>query len=336
MATNKHATIRYNTLDRCFSHPIKKFFIVDLIAACNEAIYEFTGIQEGVKRRQIFDDIAFMKSEQGWSIPLLHIRAGKRVYYRYADKSFSINNKGINSTEAKQLSESLTILSRFKGLPQFVWVDEIAVRLEETFKLKGRTDSVVGFEQNPYLKGLTYFSDLFHAIQVKQAIQVTYQGFHKNGPSDMVFHPWYLKQYNNRWFCLGFNNQYNSHTIMALDRIIQIDASEYPYIENVTLDFDEYFEDVVGVTVKQHTPVQKVLLRVSPKTWPYIMSKPLHGSQKVKKTTDIEVYIELEVQINHELMAQIFSYMDGIQVIEPHILREKCKAIVSHLYSTYF
>ena len=64
MATNKHATIRYHALDRCFSNFGRRFFIEDLIEACNQAIYDFDGIEDGVKRRQIFDDINFMESDQ--------------------------------------------------------------------------------------------------------------------------------------------------------------------------------------------------------------------------------------------------------------------------------
>lgn len=68
MATNKHATIRYHALDRCFSNWGRRYYIEDLIEACNLALYEFSGVEDGVKRRQIFDDITFMESEQGWSI----------------------------------------------------------------------------------------------------------------------------------------------------------------------------------------------------------------------------------------------------------------------------
>ena len=50
MATNKHATIRYLALDRCFSNFGKKFFIDDLINACNTALYDFTGIDDGGKK----------------------------------------------------------------------------------------------------------------------------------------------------------------------------------------------------------------------------------------------------------------------------------------------
>ena len=65
MATNKHAVIRYQALDRCFSNFARRFYIEDLIEACNDAIYDFTGKEDGIERRQLFDDIKFMESEAG-------------------------------------------------------------------------------------------------------------------------------------------------------------------------------------------------------------------------------------------------------------------------------
>ena len=65
MATNKHATIRYHTLDKCFSNFNRPYFIENLIEACNQALFDFGGIEDGIKRRQIYDDITFMESEQG-------------------------------------------------------------------------------------------------------------------------------------------------------------------------------------------------------------------------------------------------------------------------------
>jgi hypothetical protein len=125
VATNKHAIIRYQTLDKCFGNPGRRYYIDDLIEACNKSINEFTGIDIDIKRRQIFEDIKFMESAQGWNVPLAHVRDGHKVYYRYSEKSFSINNQPLNETEENQLKEALLTLSRFKGMPQFAWVDEI-------------------------------------------------------------------------------------------------------------------------------------------------------------------------------------------------------------------
>jgi predicted DNA-binding transcriptional regulator YafY len=327
MATNKHATIRYHALDRCFSNYGRKFFIEDLIDACNHAIYEFAGIEEGVKRRQVFDDITFMESEQGWSIPLERIKEGKRVYYRYSDKSFSIKNHGINPAEAEQLKETLTILTRFKGMPQFEWIEEIQIRLEETFMLKGNIQSIVGFEQNPFLKGLNHFTGIFNAIQHEKALKIKYQGYRQENPTHTTLHPWYLKQFNNRWFLFGFNEELRTMTNFALDRIIGYEESKIKYLKNDVVNFDEYFDDVVGVTVKSDAPIEKILIKIKKEIWPYIESKPLHGSQKFKSKSEEDVLVELNIQINHELMALLFSYMDAIEIIEPKSLRERFKSI---------
>lgn len=335
MATNKHATIRYHALDKCFGNFGRKFFIEDLLEACNEAIYDFDGIEDGVKRRQIFDDITFMESNQGWAIPLERHKDGRRVYYRYAIKSFSISNKGINPSEAEQLRDTLSILSRFKGMPQFEWVEEIQIRLEDTFKLKGDTASSVSFEQNPYLRGLNHFTDLFNAIQNQQALRIAYQGFRQDTISHHIIHPWYLKQYNNRWFLFGYNGTYQSLSNLAIDRIASIDQSNETYKENKDIDFEEYFEDIVGVSVHPDKETEKVLLKININSWPYIKSKPLHGSQKIMDENENDVSVQLDVQINYELIALLFSYMDAIEIVQPSALRDKFKTISETIYKKY-
>jgi predicted DNA-binding transcriptional regulator YafY len=229
MATNKHATIRYHALDRCFSNYGRRFFIEDLVDNCNKSIFEFAGIEDGVKKRQVFDDIVFMESEQGWSISLERIKDGKRVYYRYSDKSYSIKNHGINQAEAEQLNDTLTILNRFKGMPQFEWIEEMQIRLEDTFKLNENIQSFVGFEQNPFLKGLSHFTGLFNAIKNEVTLKVIYQGYKQEKPMIVNLHPWYLKQYNNRWFLFGFNDDYQLISNFALDRIIEFNESKIKF-----------------------------------------------------------------------------------------------------------
>lgn len=336
MATNKHATIRYHSLDKCFSNYGRKFFIEDLINACNVEIYEFTGIEDGVKRRQVFDDIKFMESEQGWSIPLERYKEGKRVFYRYSNKNFSIKNFGINPNEAEQIKESLAIMSRFKGLPQFEWIEEIQIRLEDTFKLNGNIKNpTVGFEHNPYLKGLEHFTGLFNSINNKSALKINYKAFNQDSAIKIQLHPWYLKQYNNRWFLFGYNEEYNAISNFALDRIIDFEETNSNYIENFDVNFEEYFEDVIGVTVKKAEDVEKILIKITKELWPYIESKPLHGSQKIKGYSEKDIIIELNVEINHELISLLFSYIDSIEVIEPEILKDRFRLLSENIFKKY-
>ena len=136
MATNKHALIRYLALDKCFRNPGRRYSIDDLIDECSKELQEFSGDESGVKKRQVLKDIDFMTSANSYEIPLEKYKDGRRVYYRYTDRNFSIKNQPLNETEAIQLKETLITLSRFKGLPQFEWVSEIITRLESEFSIE--------------------------------------------------------------------------------------------------------------------------------------------------------------------------------------------------------
>lgn len=130
MATNKNALIRYKVLDNCFRNPGRRYFINDLIAECESVLLEIDPNSNGISRRQIFEDISFMESKEGWSIELNKLRDGKKVYYRYVDMSFSINNMPLNEIEINQLKAALDILTQFKGMPQFEWINELVPKLK--------------------------------------------------------------------------------------------------------------------------------------------------------------------------------------------------------------
>lgn len=322
MSTNRHAAIRYQALDRCFSNWGRKYFIEDLIEACNEAIYEFTGNSNGIKRRQLFDDIRFMESEAGYSIPLEKLSEGKRKYYRYSDRNFSINKRPLSQHEAEQLKDTVLMLNRFKGLPQFEWMEEVLTRLEDSFKLKANADSVVAFEQNPYLKGLGHFTALFNAIIHKQVLEIAYRPSFGE-PQTYILHPYFLKQYNNRWFLFG---QADGKIMnMAIDRISSFHTTTLPYIENQSVNFMEYFSDVVGVTVPYNAKPETILLKIDRNRYNYIASKPFHESQTELKhlSDEKEVAIRLKLIPNYEFETLLLGFADSIEILQPLSLKEK-------------
>jgi predicted DNA-binding transcriptional regulator YafY len=335
VATNKHAIIRYQTLDKCFRNPGKRYFIEDLIEECNNTIYEFSGNDIGIKRRQIFEDIKFMESPQGWNIPLEHNRDGHKVYYRYADKSFSINNQPLNETEENQLKEALLTLSRFKGMPQFEWVDEISTRLDSGLGLSHKTDKIIEFDQNNYLKGLEHITPIYNSILYKMAIDVDYKSFKQEASQSVVLHPYFLKQYNKRWFLFGKSEVSEGLMNLALDRIISIKESKKKFIPNRSIDFNEYFEDIVGVTLSNEETVQNIVLEVSNNLMPYIQTKPIHGSQKMIEHGENHTLISLDLIPNYELEALILSYGEGIKVLLNGEFRDKINTRIKKMFELY-
>jgi predicted DNA-binding transcriptional regulator YafY len=335
MATNKHAIIRYQALDKCFRNPGRRYYIEDLVEACNIALYEFTGIENGVKRRQVLDDIKFMESEQGWNIPLERIRDVHRVYFRYEDKDFSINNQPLNETEENQLKEALLTLSRFKGLPQFEWVDEIAARLDSGLGLSHNNEKIIEFDQNNYLRGLEHITPIYNAILYKKAIKLTYKSFRQEHPQTIILHPYFLKQYNNRWFLFGNNDDTSQLMNLALDRIEQLEESNKRYILNKTLDFNEYFEDVIGVTVGNEGKTEHIVLKVQNSLLPYIETKPIHGSQKIKERATDYALVTLDIIPNYEFESLLLSMGENVTIMKPQTLRLKLNDRIKAMQANY-
>jgi predicted DNA-binding transcriptional regulator YafY len=334
MATNKNAIIRYQTLDRCFRNPGRKYNIDALVNTCNEALYEIDPNSSGIRKRQVYEDIKFMKDSRGFDAPIESFKDGRNAYYRYSNSNFSINSQPLNEMEARQLKESLLTLSRFKGLPQFEWMEELSARLEHTFKFK--TDQkVISFDENQFLTGREFISTIYNAIVNQKVLKIAYQSFKQEESIVLEFHPYHIKQYNNRWFVFGSVTGNTNITNLSLDRIILIDESSAKYILNTSIDFDEYFEDVIGVSVPNNGEPQKVLLKIERELWPYIKTKPMHGSQKVKQKTNEFTIIQLEVQLNYEFESLILSRGEAIEVLKPDQLREKIKTRLQQLINKY-
>ncbi|MCU4177700.1 helix-turn-helix transcriptional regulator [Carboxylicivirga sp. N1Y90] len=334
MPTNKNATIRYLTLDRCFSNLGRNYYINDLIEACNEALLDIDPLSTGVKRRQVYDDIKFMRDSKGYDAPIETFKNGKRAYYRYTDSDFSISKQPITEDEVQKLKETLLTLSRFQGLPQFEWIDDMKARLDHSFNRRS-DQKVISFEENPFLTGREFLGSVYNSIINKVVIEIEYQSFRHDTTTHFTIHPYHLKQYNNRWFLFGLNDNRNEITNIPLDRICSIEESTRHYQPNSIINFEDYFEDVIGVSIPSGEKTQKVVLKLSNQLWPYVKTKPIHGSQKIKTQTEKFTIIELDLYLNYELEALILSRGEQIEVIEPIDLRNKIQERIAQMGECY-
>lgn len=323
MATNKNANLRYHVLDKCLSNPIKKYFIQDLIDACTEKLLEIDPDSKGISRRQVLEDLKYMASEEGYKALIDHLKDGKKTYYRYEDKNFSIDKQPLNQSELEQVRSAMSILSRFKGMPQFEWVNELSPKLEQAFLMEKQNAPIISFDNNSYLTGIEYLGPLFHHILYQKALQITYQSFKSEYPKTMIIHPYYLKQYNNRWFFIGLNAKFEKLSHLALDRIKELSLASVDYQANLTYDFEEYFDDIIGVTFPENGIKEKIIMKFSTDAAPYVISKPIHHSQKRISYEHGILIVSIEVIPNYELESLILSFGDRVEVLESKSLKNK-------------
>lgn len=99
-------------------------------------------------------------------------------------------------------------------------------------------------------------------------------------------------------------------------------------------DWEEYFFDLVGVTRPENVNLQEIVLKFSPEVSPYVITKPIHPSQKHKNDpTGLEV--KIKVIPNFELERLILSFGEQVKVIAPLDFKERISErlqFANHLY----
>jgi predicted DNA-binding transcriptional regulator YafY len=322
MPLTKIASIRYKILDTCFRNPGKRYFIEDLLYECAKVLKEMNPDISGISRRTILADIAFMESGEGWSIDLERTRVNKRVFYRYSDLSFSINNMPLNKTDLFQLKDALGILAQFRGMPQFDWINEMLPKLHNGLQSQEDSIGLMEFEKNEDYKGHEFLGEIFNAIYNKRVLKVKYQPYTAEEPSILTLHPYLLKSYNQRWFLFGYNPEYGRYDWnLAVDRIESFEETNQTYTENNTINWQDYFYDIIGVTKPEGKEVEKVVVHIKGIRAKYAATKPLHGSQIPRWIDESTLQLTLRIIINREFVNTLLSFGADVIVIEPQTLR---------------
>ncbi len=336
MPTNKNALLRYQILDQCFSDFSRKYEIHDLLEKVNAALYELYGT--AIRIRQIRDDIKYMRDRMAYNAPIVAYQYdGKKCYYRYDNPDFTIFKNELSPVEIAKLGSTIDMLSRFRGIPANAWLEEVISSLELRFGIKQSKENIVSFDTNEQLRGLQFLDALIDAAINHQPLRIVYRPFYSEEQESIV-HPYHLKQYNNRWFLLGYQESPNGNymTNMALDRIVRFSTTDVPFIPNTNVDFNACFKDIVGVTIPEEHPItERVVLKFDDNSFPYVINKPIHHSQII--VNEIEHILELTVRPNYELEANIASFGEHVDVLEPQWLREvfanKAKKNFQHYFS---
>lgn len=335
---NANAYLRMRVIDACLRNRRQRYYIDTLQEVVCDAL-SYNNETE-VSERTIREDLTIISrdprlEENGVTLERIY-DVDHRVYYRYSKPDFSIFEPYLTQEEAEQLSDTIQLLSKFKGLPQFEWLDETMARLKQQFELDGTVADMVSFAQNPDLVGMDdFFGPLFEAIVHHQVVDVTYHRFGR--PTRVrTIHPYQLRQYNNRWYLVGFEPRQSKRfpfVVLPIDRIekvvVNAKAKFIPKDEDV--DFDDYFYDIIGVSLNPESKPEEVLLKaVYPAVW-YMESKPIHPSQREVKEPlvageDLQTQpyklFRLNIIPNEELVQRLLVLADQVEVLKPNYLRE--------------
>lgn len=317
MPASKNALIRYKTIDRCLRNRYRRWTLEDLIEACSDALYEFEGRDENVSKRTIQLDIQMMRSEKlGYNAP---IKVVDNKYYIYEDPDYSITESPLAPGDVERMEEAVKVLRQLAGFQEFAGMEDLLGRLQDRVReTQEKSKPVIFLDKNERLKGLEFIAPLHKYITGKKALEITHQGFKALDPHTFVFHPYALKEYNNRWFLVGYRWKKTGIQNLALDRIISFKESDSTFIDSPDFDPEVWFSDVIGVSKTVADKPQIIRFRATKQHAPYIKTKPLHSSQQlIEEAPDGSAVFELNVIVNNELIRVLLGFGMGIKVLSP-------------------
>jgi len=333
MPLNKEALIRYRVINRCLvdSKYVSK---AKLIRACEEAL-DIAPIGE----RTIDQDIHDMREDTrlGFHAPIRHSRE-KNGYY-YDDPDYSIDNIPLNEEELEALSFASTMLEQYKHIDLFTTftgaVQKIVDAVNIRRMLKTEPSSpFIQFESVPEMKGSEYLMEIIEAIRDKKVIEIKHKRFDSDKAYLHLVHPYLLKEYRNRWYLIGLNDDIEQIRTYGLDRIQEISVNREIEFFDAGFDPAEYFKSAIGIIAPETKP-QEVLLKFAKDQGQYVITQPIHESQEIVEETDTHVIISLHIIPTFELVSLILGWGAEVEVIKPGSLRKRVKGIVEGMNDLY-
>ena len=335
MPANKNAMTRYKILDELLSSRYHNYSLDDLTEEVSNRLADMYPDTNGVVRRTIEKDIFYLEYEgpflvdiERYSVPSYNTEKQKsymKQCLRYAQPSFSIFKKNMSDDEKYLLSEALSLLGQFDGLPNLDALEGLRLGLG----IRKPENKIISFTKNP-LENSTILGELFTSISQNQVICLSYHKFMDcDNIQTINIYPYLLKEYNRRWFLIGAAEDGGKILCYSLDRIDKVEPlPSHKYLEYEG-NINELFDDIIGVTLYENAPIYNIFIWVSDFSKDYVETKPLHDSQRSLPIDTENKYrlqypilkggkfYRIDCKLNYELIRELTSFGKELLVIEP-------------------
>ena len=343
MPQNKNFQKRITILDECFSSRTGHFTLERLIDVVSEKL------DVSVSRKTIQNDIKYIRETienkksakidfDAYPVFIPRLFDGKKTIFKYSDVNLSLGNQLLSKTDQEQLEETLSILSRYRHHEDFSWLDEMFPRIKTAFNLVHEDyNGLISYQSNRDYSGQSWVGKLYNLLLIKKILIIEYKGFKDDSSYVRRIHPYHLKQFNNRWFLFGWeeSEHYTGITNLALDRIQDVTETIEDIVPN-TIDWGDFFDQMIGVSVEPNQEPIDLKLKFSAKRIPYVITKPIHGaSQRLDKTDPERRTIILNLLPNNEMYQAILSFGSDVEVLGPIEVKEKMKEISTTMKNYY-
>ena len=342
MAVTTKQIARYRIIDECLQNRHHQPSTSN--NSRHRGIWSLNDLMEAIEQktdstvsdRTLKEDISRMKEDidLAYYAPIENERG---IGYFYSDPGYKLTETPLSPATITALKDVIELLRQFKGFKYFENAEGLIYNIEENILKSEFTD--VQFDVLPGYNGLDFIDPIKKAIREKKVLKMTYKAFYEEAETPRHIHPYLLKEYNNRWFVYAYTNEYantdRDEGVYGLGRIISLDPTNKRYRHPSKKRIKEYFRDIIGVTNYKEKKAGQIVLRLTKERANYLLTKPIHYSQKTIKQSNEFVWFSFKLKSNPELIALILSYGKDIVVESPKTLVVEISGILNDAIKNY-
>ena len=327
MAISRSAYRRYRVIDSLLRNSMRKYpTLLDIQEACENKLDLSPSLDTLEK------DIRNMKMPEpdGFDAPIVYCRLNKGYYY--TNPNYSINSIGLTETDINSVKEAMELLQNISGNrvgDRFSYaIDKILSSFKETFPEGNSKRKIIQTDYVPGARGFENFDLLFRACKNKYPISFVHYSYNKREFKSVIVHPVMLKEFENKWYLVGYSESDDGLRTFGFDRIYEPLFLKRKFIERDAIEVESYCKDIYGVYPIENQPKQKITFLTSYKITNYFDAYPIHSSQKGEKNESGSSFFTLEVVPSVELIRLFRSYGKNLEVINPQWLRDQTKTLL--------
>jgi predicted DNA-binding transcriptional regulator YafY len=346
MALTKKPFLRYKIIDKHLKRGIG-FTIRDLTEIVNEELRLLEGNHGNektpkyqVSERMIRNDIEDIQD----TFPVAIVKRNSKYYYE--ESTDSIDNINLREQDKTSINLALNVFSRFKGTPLFDKFSDAVTRILASSVIRkiNTTDTgkYIQLAEANEGSGIEWVESIYNAIVERKALKLHYKNFGEDA-SRRTISPYMLKEYRNKWYMIAHTAEISKPDktlLYRLSRILDIEKTDQEYIEDKSFDGNKYFKYSLGVFHQHNQDPINVKLKIRGKGLIKLISEDkIHHTQEIIPISENEIQVNLMVYKSPELETFILGYGEGIEVIEPLVLRnniiERLKKNLNRYEKTY-
>jgi predicted DNA-binding transcriptional regulator YafY len=316
MNFSKGALLRYKVIDGLLRNRYRKYpTLGEIVEECNEKL------SANFSRETISKDIRHMRYPfpEGFDAPIIFCHYNKG--YTYTDPNYSFTGVSLRPQELDAVEEAVEIIralggSRISNNFNHAVEKLLSATLESEQGVEGRLP-VLQLMTPPTSRGFEHFDLFYKACKERTPVSFIHFSYKKRLFNHITIHPFLIKEFENRWYMIGYSETHGTVRTFGMDRISEPLLLKKKFHKLDNLEIHTYLNDVYGVFPVPGAKKEMIEIHVSELGTHYLQAYPLHASQRIEKNNQGTSRITFELIPSVELARYFLSQGRHVTILQP-------------------